>query len=404
MGNVLTYRTFLLGMALLGAAFGGIPAAQAAPVSCDVTSDKDINTVTGLPVADSLRMALVKALGDGCIDKKITIKVPKITMTAPLGIGLIQALQGYTIAPEPSLPSVEIRVSYDTTGPIAGCSAPSPFADCFAYLPTANVSIHDIQITVDPSALSAPLRGLCIDTDADAAFSPSNNRIRLEKNEFTGFSKGGVFISANAYGVLISQSTFHESGAGIVVEQDPAILVETPAPPIMGGSNQALYASTDTKAAVVEYHLRGLSQDATSDSVIPIVELYEGDGKAGTTYIKNCNFTKEMIDGKWNIECVLPKTITLPFHYAVTITRNVGAAPNTDPMTSMFSVGTIPADVAQVPVVTPSEPQTPVVPPKPPIISTNPPAYQGGPEPSGDAADSLSLTAGSPTGGCSLIR
>lgn len=389
---------------MLAAALGGVPIVQAGQVACEVTSDKDINPATGLPILGSFRMALLMAMGDvGCVDKKITFKVPKITMTAPLGIGVIEHLKGHTIEPDPGIPSVEITVNYDNPDYAVGCSAPSPFHDCFAYLPTASVTLRNIRVTVDPTAKLAPLRGLCIDKDVDAMGVVSDNRIRLEKNEFNGFTNGGVFVSHTAYGVMITQSVFNDSGPGIVVAPDPASgPIETPSAPIMGGSHQALFAVLDAKGAVAEYHLRGLAPPEASDSgVTPVVELFESDGKAGIHYMQDCTFTKELIDGKWNIDCILPKSISLPFHYAVTLTLKDATA-----KTSMFSVGTIPTDVAKVPSVTPSTPQAPVEPPTPPISTTNPPAYQEPPNTSGNVSGALSLKAGSPAGagGCSLIR
>lgn len=395
-------------MAVLAVTFSGLSVVHAAPVACEVTSDKDIDPTTGLPAPGTFRMALILAMGENCIGKKITFKVSKITMTAPLGIGVIEHLKGHTIAPDPTIPSVEIMVSYDNPDYEVGCSAPSPFYDCFAYLPTSGVTLRNIRVTVDPAAKSAPLRGLCIDRDVDSQDFTSDNRIRLEKNEFNGFTKGGVFVAHTAYGVLITQSVFNDSGPGIVVEPDPAAgPIETPSAPAMGGSPQALFAVLDAKGAVAEYHLRGLALSEASDAgVTPVVELFESDGKAGTHYMQDCAFTKTLIEDKWNIECIFPKSIALPFHYAVTLTLQQGTAPNVMAKTSMFSVGTIPADVAKAPSVTPSDPQPPVTPPKPPISTNTPPAYQEPPKASGNVSDALILKAGSPAsaGGCSLIR
>lgn len=400
MGTVHKYKGLVLGMALLGGLFSGVGTPQAAPIACEVTSDKDVDPATSMPTPGSFRMALIKAMGDGCIDKKIIFKIPKVRMNAPLGTGMINHLKGITIEPDASISTAEIFVNYDKPEFEAGCSAPSPFSDCFAYLPTSSVSIRNIKITVDPAAQSAPLRGLCIDKDEDAAFSPSDNQIVLDKNEFNGFSKGGVAISYAAYGVKISQTTFHNSGAGIVIESDPnkVIYTSTPPPPIMGGSNEALFAILDTKGAVMEYHLRGLSVNGAVDQNIVKTELFESDGKAGNTYVGDCTmYNANLLEGKWNIECVLPATTPLPFHYAVTVTSE-------SKMTSMFSTGTIPADVHKVPAVTPSTPQAPVEPPKPPIVATNPPAYQEPPNAEGNITGPLSLSTGTPTGGCSLIR
>lgn len=375
------------------------------PAPCEVTTDQDSPPFTLKLIPGSFRQMLINAMIGKCLDKKITFKVPKVIMTQALGAATFSELKDLTMEPATGIPQVEIVAKYepDKDGTV-GCSAPSPFDDCFFYLPTSGITIRNIKITVDPSAQSVPFRGLCIDHDEDAQSTPNYSGIVLEKNEFDGFADGGVFVSYSTFGVLITQSIFHDSGMGIVVEPDPSNpnLSETPFPPVMGGSNQALYAVLDSKGTVVEYHLRGLAQqEASGNGVTPVVELFESDGKAGTHYMQDCTFTKALIDGKWNIECILPKSISLPFHYAVTLTLKDATA-----KTSMFSVGTIPTDVAKVPSVTPSTPQAPVEPPKPPIATTNPPAYQEPPNASGNVSGALSLKAGSPAGagGCSLIR
>lgn len=399
MGNRLPYWVVLL--VLLG--MGGPATARAEDlIPCEVTTDQDSPPFTLQLIPGSFRQMIFNAMTGKCIDKKIIIKVPKIVMTQALGAAIFSELKGLTIEREADKPQAEIVAQYEPNEKGAvGCSAPSPFQDCFAYLPTSGVTIRNIKFTVSPSAKSVPFRGLCIDKDEDAVGVVSDNKIRLEKNEFNGFSNGGVFVSHTAYGVLITQSIFNDSGPGIVVAPDPASgPIETPSAPIMGGSHQALFAVLDAKGAVAEYHLRGLAPPEASDSgVTPVVELFESDGKAGTHYMQDCTFTKELIDGKWNIDCILPKSISLPFHYAVTLTLKDATA-----KTSMFSVGTIPVDVAKVPPVTPSTPQPPVTPPKPPISPTNPPTYQEPPNTSENALGPLSLTATPATGGCSLIR
>ncbi len=400
MGTRLTWVWVFLAV-LLGSG-GAAPAWAEAPFPCEVTSAQDSPPFTMELIPGSFRQMLFHAMDGKCLDNKITFKVPKVVMKQALGVAAFSSLKGLIIEPAKDIPQVELLVQYGSSPEeAAGCSAPSPFDDCLAYLPTSNVTIRNIKVTVDPTSKAAPLRGLCIGHDEDVASSPSNNRVVLQKNEFNGFEKGGIFISETSYGILMSQNTFHNSGPGIVIEPN----LETISAPPMGGSNQALFAVVDSKGAIVEYHLRGLSQDATLDTVAPVVELYESDGKAGTAYIKDCIFAKEMIDGKWNIDCVIPKTITLPFNYAVTITRNMGTNPvSIDSMTSMFAVGTIPLDVAKVPSVTPSTPQAPVGPPKPPITPTNPPAYKEPTDIAGDLINPLSLKAESAAGGCSLIR
>lgn len=357
-----------------------------------------------------------------CQDKIITIKVPKITMNAPLGAGIFSGLKGFVITPDATIPQVNITVKYDNVDMAAGCSAPAPFDTCFAYLPTTDVTIRNIKVTVDTSGAVVPMKGLCLDQDVDAqaGAGPTNNRITLENNIFDGFSGGGIFVSYDAYGIFVTKNTFHSSGLGIIAEQDPtgSWATETPAAPIMGGSDQAMYAVIDSKGSVVEYHLRGLSQEVVKDSTPAIVELYKSDGKSATEYMQTCTTTKAeaipgssnkinpMIDSKWNIECVIPNTITLPFTFAANITRNSGTAPNSVTMTSMFSVGTIPVDVKQVSQVTPSQPQTTVTPPKNPITDKNPAVYQETQPGAADASDQppLSITASKMAAGCSLIR
>ncbi len=376
--------------------------------ACVVTSDLDIDPVTNAMTPGSFRQMLWFAMAGVCQNKVITIKVPKITMNAPLGTGIFSGLKGFEITPDASIPQVEITVKYDTVGMAAGCSAPSPFDSCFAYLPTSDVSIHNVKVVVDSSGPNSPKKGLCVDRDDDAAgVGPTNNRITLDNNVFDGFINGGIFVSYDSYGVTINQTTYHGSGAGIVVEQDPTNpgLTETPAAPFMGGSDQAVFAVVDSKGSIVEYHLRGLSQDVVKDSLPAIVELYNSDGKSATDYMQNCKVDNTMIDGKWNIECVIPNTIKLPFTYAVNVTRNTGTAPNSVTMTSMFSVGNIPVDVKHELQVSPSQPQAPATPPTNPITDKNPQLNQNNSGQSdGNKLPALSYTAAPMQSGCSLIR
>lgn len=386
-------------LAFLGMmAWGALVHAETAP--CEVTAAQDLDPVTGAMTPGSFRQKLLFAMAEMCTDKKIIFKIPKVTMNAPLGTAIFSGLKGLTVEPASDIPQVEILVKYDSAKNVMGCSAPSPYANCFAYLPVKEVTIRNIKVTVDASSESPPLRGLCIDKEEDAQAPLTTNNIVLENNEFNGFGDGGVVVSPAADGVKISKTTFHDSAEGIVVEEDPSVglLPDTPLSPTMGGSNAAVFAKVDAKGHVTEYHVRGIFDAA---QVIVAAELFESDGKAGTKYLQNCELhSSDLIDGKWNIDCMLLPPLTLPFNYAITVT-------NEKAMTSMFAVGTIPADLAKVPIVTPSTPQPDATPPKETITNTNPPKFQDNVP--GTANQNtpapLSLSADSPgAAGCSLIR
>lgn len=370
------------------------PGAVAAPVACEVTSDKDMDPATQMFPTGSFRQMLINAKVGQCIDKTITFKVPKVTMNAPLGLCGPQDITGVVIQPGSGIAQVEVVVHYDSKVLANGCALPPPFQDCFFYLPGSQVTLRDMKFRLDPASKVPPSRGLCI--DEDPAFPNLSSEIRLERSVFENFPDGGVSVSAKAYGVLLTQTTFHDSDMGYVVESDPGFGM--PPPPIMGGSDEALHAVVDTAGAVKEYHLRGLSVMGSGDQNIVKTEFFESDGKTGIMYVKDCNMhNSKLISGKWNIECVLPSTIMVPYRYAVTITSEMG-------MTSMFTTGVIPKSVVQVPEVTPSTPQAPLIPPSPPIVTTNPPSFKepasGG---TGDASKPISVTA-TPSAGCSLMR
>lgn len=379
---------------------GTATVASAEPSPCEVTAAQDLDPSTGALTPGSFRQKLLFAMAEMCTDKKIIFKIPKVTMTAPLGTAIFSSLKGLTIEPASDIPQVEIAVKYDSAKNIAGCSGPSPYDNCFAYLPVKDVTIRNIKVTVDSTGNGVPLRGLCVDKEEDVKAPLTTNHIVLENNEFNGFGDGGVVISPAVDGVKISKTTFHGSAEGIVVEEDISVglLTDTPLPPTMGGSNAAVFAKVDTKGHVTEYHVRGIFD---ASQVIAAAEFFESDGKAGTKYVQNCDLhASDLIDGKWNIDCVLLPPLTLPFNYAVTVTNEKG-------MTSMFATGTIPADVAKVPVVTPSIQQPPVIPPKVEITDQNPPKVQDNLPTSTNQNTSppLSLSAGSPgAAGCSLIR
>lgn len=383
---------------------GAAPIARAeGPIACEVTSDQDVESVNDKFIPGSFRQMLFFAMIGNCIDKKITFKVPKVVMKHALGTAIFSELKGLTIEPAADIPQVEIFVQYvpykDGT---VGCSAPSPFDHCFAYLPTSNVTIRNITVTMDPAYGGVPQRGLCLDKDDSTSKPLTNNNVLIENTAFQGFADGGVVLSPAVHGVKISKTTFQSSGEGIVVEEDAEglLLNDTPLPPTMGGSDRAAFAVVDGKGHVTEYHLRGLSDVPPANTMVA-AELFESDGKAGTKFLQTCDLhNTNLIDGKWNIDCVILPPLTLPFNYAVTVTNNEG-------MTSMFSVGTIPADLPKVPKVAPSEPQSPVTPPKPAITDQNPPKVQDNKPTSSNANKSppLSLSAGSlGAGGCSLVR
>lgn len=375
--------------------------ARAESIACEVTSVLDVDPVTAKIYPGSFRMMLLNAMTGKCLDKKITFKVPKVTMNMPLGFAAFSELKGLTIEPAAEISQTEIVVKYE---PVlnggAGCSAPSPYENCFAYLPTKNVTIRNIKVSVDSAGNSMPLRGLCIDKDEDSNVPLTKNQIVLENTAFDGFGDGGVVISPAADGVKISKSVFHASAEGIVVEEDlnGGLLKDTPLPPTVGGSNAAVFAVVDAKGHVTEYRVRGIFD---ASQVIAVAELFESDGKAGTKFLQNCDLhNTDLIEGKWNIDCVILPPLALPFNYAMTVTSDEG-------MTSMFATGTIPADVAKVPVVTPSILQPPVIPPKVEITDQNPPKVQDNLPTSTNQNTSppLSLSAGSPgAAGCSLIR
>lgn len=386
-------------LVLLGAITGSAVAhAETSP--CEVTAAQDLDPVTGALTPGSFRQKLLFAMAEMCTDKKIIFKISKVTMNAPLGTAIFSGLKGLTIEPASDISQVEMVVKYDSAKNVMGCSGPSPYDNCFAYLPVKNVTIRNIKVTVDASSPTQPLRGLCIDKEEDAQAPLTTNQIVLEQNEFNGFGDGGVVLSPAVDGVKISKTTFHGSAEGIVVEEDLSVglLPDTPLPPTMGGSNAAVFAKVDTKGHVTEYHVRGIFD---ASQVITAAELFESDGKAGTKYLQNCDLhSSNLIDGKWNIDCVLLPPLTLPFNYAITVT-------NDKAMTSMFATGTIPADLAKVPMVTPSTPQPAATPPKVDITDQNPPKVQDNLPTSANQNTSppLSLSAGSPgTAGCSLIR
>ncbi|PIR20705.1 MAG: hypothetical protein COV45_03900 [Deltaproteobacteria bacterium CG11_big_fil_rev_8_21_14_0_20_47_16] len=378
------------------------PAIAAPNVYCVVTSDKDVDAVKLNIFPGTLRSMLLNAMQGICIDNKITIKVPKIVLNAPLGSATFTALKGLTVEPDPSLSQVEIVAKYDKENIVASCTASSPFDNCLVYLPAQGITIRRLKLGVDPTSKLPPTRGICIDKDEGKPKDPSSyNKITIEDSAFEGFVDGGIVLSPTAYGVLIKQTVFSNSGDGILVETDPNVVQSTPLPPIMGGGIGAVFAKTDSKGQLEEYHLRGLS---LLNNKLLVVELFERTGKAGSKFVQTCTINNvQPIGGQWNIDCVLPKSIKLPYNYAVTVTDNDGS-------TSMFATGTIPADVTKVQTVIPTDPQAPVTPPTTPVNTSNPPIYQnpvatpGGATTNNSEAKSLTLEAQSTSSGCTLIR
>lgn len=406
MGNLPINRWFWPLLALLGMGLG-LPNAAWAVMDCKVTTTGDV--IGGESTPGSFRKMLSAASVGQCNGNKIIFHVPKVTMNAPLGTGALVKLQGLTIEPAPGIAEVEIVVKYNNPNLVASCSAPSKFSDCFAYLPVSNVSLRHVRVTVDPATISPPLRGLCIGPDMTKEGGPNNNAVVIQDSRFDGFPNGGVGVSPDAYGVQIRKTTFNNSGAGIVIEENPDVTKNADAP-LMGGSAEALHAVVDENGVVQEYHLRGISGYADETSIdIVAVELFEATAGAGSKYLQDCDLHKkgDLIDGKWDIDCVLPADIPLPFHYAVTLTlpgSNIDGTPSTTAGTSMFSSGTIPVDVAKLSTVKPLSPQAPVVPPTTPP-DKNPPVFEDTDTPSGDVSTPLSLNvAPFESSGCSLIR
>lgn len=400
---------------------GFTPIAAAAPTACEVTATGDIDLATGNITEGSLRLMLARALLGDCSDKTITFKVPKVTMNAPLGAGYMVSnannLKGLVVKPDTNIGQVVIDVKYDA-GVVAkeiagGCGIQAPYNDCFAFLPMSNVTLQNIKVTINPSGQITPLRGLCVGQDVQvkvvdpADESPSHNGVLVDKSEFDGFVNGGVFVAIQSYGVTLTQTLFGDSGDGLIVETGSidGYSQLTPTAPIMGGSDKAVFALIDPNGAIKEYHLRGLSKmNPTGTSAnanvpsLPRVELFERSGKSITKFVQTCSmFMSDPIDGKWNIECVLPNTIKLDYAYAVMVTDGNGSS-------SMLTTGVIPSSVAKVPMVAPSQKQKPVTPPTHATTDKNPPVAEDKSK-AGNSNTNKSLTLTSvPSTGCSLIR
>lgn len=381
-------------------------------LDCVVTNGQDLDANADNPFKQlakgSLRDMLIHAMAGECKEPQITIDTAVIALNAPLGQGAITALKGFTIQPSPQHSRVKVHINYDSYPGAASCSADSPYADCVAYLPTSNVTIRNLDLVVSPTTQNPPLRGICVDRDNNAIVgNASANNITIDNCSFTGFQNGGVVVAPAVRAVKITQTVFHNSGTGLVLETGKYGVNEmtgnsgyghVPLQSVpLGATPEDAFAQIDAAGKIVAYHLRGVTN-------IPItaVEIYKVEGKAGGEFVKACDVQANTTTKLWQVACVLPPTLPLDFNYAAMTIFN--DAENKDGASSMFSLGVLTKDLKTVGEVPPLDKVPAVTPPSPKIENKNPPVYAD-PKIAKDPSTSLQFNSGaSPAAGCSLIR